>query len=499
MKNNIAITFSLLLAFVFVAFSCIQKSKVTPPNILFICVDDLRPQTGAYGEKYMVTPNLDQLASEGRLFNKHYAIVPTCGASRFSMLNAVYPKTREQLENSIFRKNLKSPTTKPESLVEVLKQGGYYTVGMGKISHSGDGLIYEKTDASAPVMELPNSWDEFHYNPGNWGKGDDAILGYAGGENRQSLFRQVPPYERGEVDDVGYPDGLMANLAVDQLDNLKNSKKPFFLAVGFFKPHLPFTAPAKYWDLYDEQNLPLAKVQNIPENTSRASFHNSSEFNKYEKGEERPDLDHPLSAGYSRLIRHAYFASVSYVDAQIGKVLDALKAKGLADNTIVVIWGDHGWHLGDQSIWGKHTLSEYSLRSTLIIKAPGMKDPGKPSNAVVESIDIFPTLMELVGLRVPDFVDGKSLSNIIDDSQGRSDGIAFGYYRNGLSLRTDRYRLTRYFREQQPTIELYDYKIDPHESNNVAAKRPLIVDSLMMILKNGNSHLYEKKSVDKVQ
>jgi len=351
------------------------------PNILFIAVDDLRPQLGAYGKDFMITPNMDRLAGEGRLFRHHYVTVPTCGSSRYALLTGQYPHNTAELGNDIFYKTTagergtrKHNVDSPESMVEAFRLNGYYTVGMGKISHSADGYVYGYTDTVSSIMELPNSWDEFHFNAGKWGNGWNAFFGYASGENRQSLNKEVKPYEAGKVDDDGYPDGLTANLAMDQLGKLKERSEPFFLAVGFFKPHLPFTAPKKYWDLYDEDKIPITNTHDIPANTSKASFHESGEFNQYKKGEEKAGLDHELSEAYARKVRHAYFAATSYVDAQIGKVLEALEENGLADNTIIVLWGDHGWHLGDERVWGKHTLSEYALKSALIIKTPDMPE-----------------------------------------------------------------------------------------------------------------------------
>src|SRR5690606_8671239 len=219
--------------------------------------------------------------------------------------------------------------------------------------------------------EMPHSWDEFLFDADKWGTGWNAFFGYADGSNRQGKKRQVKPYERADVEDTGYPDGITAAIAVEQLGLLAQRDQPFFLGVGFFKPHLPFTAPKKYWDLYEEDDIPLSPVPDLPENVHEASLQKMGEFNSYEAGEEKAALDQRFSDDYARKLRHAYYASVSYVDAQIGKVLDELERLGLADHTIVVLWGDHGWHLGDQRVWGKHTILETALKSPLIIKVPG--------------------------------------------------------------------------------------------------------------------------------
>jgi len=301
----------------------------------------------------------------------------------------------------------------------------------------------------------------------------------------------VKPYEMGNVDDTGYPDGLTAELAIKKLKELSVKGKPFFLGVGFFKPHLPFNSPKKYWGLYDENEIPLAPYPGIPENVNLASLHNSGEFNGYKLGEEKPSINHPVTDEYARKIRHAYFASISYIDAQVGKLLDELEKEGLAENTIIVIWGDHGWHLGDQRMWGKHTIFERALKSAFIIKAPNNISSGKTVDKVVSTIDMYPTLMELCGVKTPFETDGKSLVSIMKKPDLQHwENASYGYFRNGISLRTNRYRLTRYFRKQEPVIELYDHQTDPYESRNIALENPEIVEQLMPLLEKGNTGLY---------
>ena len=294
------------------------------------------------------------------------------------------------------------------------------------------------------------------------------------------------------MDDLGYPDGLTAQLAIKKLRELKDSSQPFFLGVGFFKPHLPFTAPKKYWDLYDEDKIPLAKNPEKPQHVANASLQESGEFNGYELGEEKAGLDHVLSNEYARKIKHAYYAAASYSDAQIGLILNELKALELDQNTIVIVWGDHGWHLGEQQIWGKHTLFENALNSALIFKIPGSK-VSKIDNSIVESVDIYPTLMELVGVEKPNNLDGESFASLLNSKNSQKGNVAYSYYHNGISMRTDRYRLTKYFREAEPTIELYDHQTDPLESINIAAGNPELVANLMPILEEGNTGLYDKK------
>ncbi len=467
-----------------------------PPNVLFLFIDDLRPELHCYGDTLMHTPHLDRLAGEGVLFRNQFVTVPTCGASRYGLLAGLLPRSMTALSNEACRRLIgEAPEhAAPETFVERLRRHGYYTVGIGKISHYADGRVYpyDGTPAGAP-LELPHSWDEMLFDAGKWGTGWNAFFGYADGSNRNARHGLVKPYERAEVPDEGYPDGLTARLAVSKLKELAGKKQPFFLAVGFFKPHLPFNAPARYWDLYDESRLPLTPVPDIPEGVNPASLHNSGEFNAYRAGEEHPSLEHPVSDAYARRLRHAYFAAVSYVDAQAGKVLAALDSLGLAGNTVVVVWGDHGWHLGDDRVWGKHTLFEWALRSVFLVRAPGMAR-GAVCDKVVSSVDVYPTLMELCGIDDTLPTDGRSLVPLLHDpADPRWHEQAFSYYRHGISMRTERYRLTRYFRKAQPVTELYDHLTDPYESRNLAAERTEVVDSLLQLWKHGNTGLYEDK------
>lgn len=467
------------------------KVENSKPNVLFICCDDLRPELGCYGKTYIHSPNIDKLAASGALFPNQFAQIPTCGASRCSMLTGMLPKTTGYLSNEACKTFIsgKPETKDPETFIHHLRRNGYYTVGIGKISHYVDGLLYGYTDPVGTEYELPHSWDEMLFNPAKWGTGWNAFFGYADGSNRQSRNRQVKPYEMGNVDDMGYPDGYTAQLALKKLDELAMKDKPFFLAVGFFKPHLPFNSPKKYWDLYDESKLPLSPNPFIPENVNKASLHNSGEFNGYKLGDEEASLDGPVSDAYARKLRHAYFACISYTDAQVGKLLDELDKLGLSKNTVVVLWGDHGWHLGDQLVWGKHTIFERALKSAFIIKAPG-KPKGEVISKVVSAVDIYPTLMELTGVEMPHQTDGTSLVPLLNNPLQNWEEASFGYFKNGISLRTKRYRLTKYFRTQQPVVELYDHQKDPNETKNIAAENPEIVEQLLPLWEKGNTGLY---------
>lgn len=462
-------------------------------NVLFIFVDDLRPELGCYGNNYIQSPNLDKLASEATVFKKQFVTVPTCGASRASILTGMLPRSLNDLSNDAMEHKKAAAVEKgvPESFVEALKNKGYYTVGIGKISHSPDGYIYKYLSPKGTEMELPKSWNEMLLDAGKWGTGWNAFFGYANGDNRNKLKGMVKPYENSAVDDESYPDGLTAKLAVSKLRELAGKDQPFFLGVGFFKPHLPFNAPKKYWDLYDESKIALTPSPELPLNVNQASFHQSGEFNGYRLGAEKASLSNPLSDAYARKLRHAYYASVSYVDAQIGKVIGELKKMNLDKNTVVVVWGDHGWHLGDDRVWGKHTISEYALRSPLIIKIPGS---GQAScDKIVSSVDVYPTLMDLCHIKPAYKTDGKSLVPLLNNPNDKSwNNVAYSYFRKGISLRTDNYRFTRYFRKEAPVDELYDHRSDPYENINIAGGNQAIVQRMVPIWSRGNTGLYNK-------
>ncbi len=472
-----------------------KKKTLKNPNVLFICVDDLRSELGCYGNDYIKSPNLDRLADSGSLFTRHYVNVPTCGASRQSLLSGQLPVSVAHTRNSITAETVsgQAETEIPETFIHHLKRNGYYTVGIGKITHHPDGYVYGYMEPPSDKLELPHSWDEMLLDDEKWGSGHNAFFGYADGSNRNTLNKEVKPYEMADVPDEGYPDGLTAKLAIKKLNKLKDKGQPFFLGVGFFKPHLPFTAPKKYWDMYNRDELPVAPFVAIPENSSKASLHGSGEFNQYKLGEEKASLNTPMSDDYSRKMRHAYYACISYVDAQIGKLMEELERLELAENTIVVVWGDHGWHLGDHLVWGKHTVFERALQSAFIIRAPNISGPKNTIKNVVSTVDVYPTLMELCGVEMPHTTDGKSLVSFMNNKSSiqNSEEAAYSYFRNGISLRTDRYRLTKYFREQQPGIELYDHQNDPNETKNIAAENPKVIEQLMPLWEKGNTGLYE--------
>ena len=469
------------------------RSTLTP-NILFISVDDLRPELGINGNRVVKSPNIDQLAREGSFFSRHYVQVPTCGASRYSLMTGLRPRKRIHIDNRVFYREManKNEEQRPESFVHHFKRNGYNTVGIGKLSHSVDGLVYGYEEKPSDLKEMPHSWDRFVFNPGKWKTGWNAFFAYANGENRQSLNGLVKPYESADVTDEGYPDGLILESALKELRKLKAQQKPFLLGVGFFKPHLPFNAPKKYWDLYDRSSIPIASDPFIPQNVHPNSVGKMGEFYNYKLSDEKPTLDQSVSDVYARKLIHAYYASVSFIDHLIGELLLELKSLELDKETIVVLWGDHGWHLGNDRKWGKHSLFERSLKSALIVKIPGVNHASKEINTIVETVDLYPTLLDFCGIAKPYELDGKSLVELIQTGKSNHPNQAFGFWKNGVSLKTDRYRVTKFFREEEPKIELYDHLLDSEENVNIAFDSQKIVDSLMPVLEKVTPEFYFK-------
>ena len=468
------------------------KKEKLGPNVLFIAVDDLRTELGTYGNATVKSPNMDALARSGSIFTHHYVQVPTCGASRHALLTGMRPSKPIHLKNNAIEEEISMQPEKsvPETFIHRFKREGYHTVGIGKISHSADGLVYGYEEEPSNIRELPHSWSELLFDSGKWKNGWNAFFGYASGENRQSLKRQVKPYEAADVDDEGYPDGLTTRLAISKLRELKNNKKPFFMGVGFFKPHLPFNAPKKYWDLYNRDSIEVSRNGNIPENINLASLQKNGEFNQYALGDEKATLDHSVSDAYAKKLRHGYMASISYIDAQIGQLISELKALELDKNTIVVIWGDHGWHLGDQRIWGKHTLFENALKSTLIVNSPRISKQEQRIETIVESVDIYPSLLELCDIPLKHTIDGESFVPLLKGKKSNEMELAYGYFKNGITVRTPKYRLTKYYRQEQPVVELYDHNDVSIEKENIAIKQPEVVKRLMPLLEKGNTGLY---------
>jgi arylsulfatase A-like enzyme len=451
-------------------------SHAAPPNVLFIAVDDLRPELGCYGESHMVTPHIDTLASQGRMFRNHYVAVPTCGASRYCLLTGLKPVSGTHSTNDAFNLMPTSLPAQPESWVDLLRRNGWHTVSLGKFTHEPDGYrwsdsgTYDIGRNSATFPDMRFSWNEILYDHDKWGAQRYPLFAYANGTGRVSGVS--PAWESGtdaqgqSLPDEAYPDGQMAHAAIDKLREFAEDGTRFCLAVGFFKPHLPFNAPKAYFDLYNPATLPAPSPLVPPTGANSSTLTNSGEINTYTDRSDRAKL------------RHAYFACVSYVDAQIGKVLAELDALGLADNTIVVIWGDHGWRLDDYGGIGKHSLLERALESPLIIRPPASLRPeiyaGIPAGGVVETIDIYPTIAELCGLTAPASAVGSSLVPMLRNPFAPGKNHAYSRWGTLTTIRTPDWRLIN----TSGDYDLYNLSSFRYEVADVSASNPAVVSSL---------------------
>lgn len=432
------------------------------PNVLLICVDDLRPELNCYGVDYIHSPNIDRLAETGRLFKRHYVQAPTCGASRYALLTGKYGSASN---DALFQRieGVSSPT-----MPEWFREAGYITVSVGKVSHHPGGMGGPDWDDEA-IPEMPNAWVRSVMPVGDWQHPRGAMHGLAHGEIRKDA-KDMDLFQSEEGYDDIYPDGLITETALQELNELAaaSDTEPFFLAVGIIRPHLPFGAPAKYMRHYTDAELPPIPHPEKPE--GETTWHKSGEFMKYNRWGRDPNQD----TDFATEVRKHYAACVSYADQQAGRLLDKLEELGVAKDTIVVLWGDHGWHLGEHAVWGKHTLFEESLHSPLIVRYPGMPAIGEKTNAIVESADIFPTLCELAGLEMPDFTDGRSLQPILEKPDSEGDP-AISYFRNNSkTIRTDEYRLVVHPKGE----ELYRFGEGGSSGENIAAENPEIVAEL---------------------
>jgi iduronate 2-sulfatase len=457
---------------------CTQVSdEQTDPglNVLFIAIDDLRNDLGALGVDYIHTPNLDAFAESGRLFSRHYVQVPTCGSSRAALLRGKRADSPRYLPNTVIRDTHEEWAQ--QSLPAVFRRHGYQTLSLGKITHYPGGLTGEGW-AEGPE-ELPGVWDRVWVPDSPWETPEDMMHGYANGVPRDR--GESPTWESYDGPDTSYPDGWVANDAIETLQELASSDEPWFFAVGFFKPHLPFAAPLKYFELYQTEDIPEPEDTQIQ--PSPSSWHGSGEMmNNYGQHPGDPNEDRQ----YARQLRHAYAAATTYVDTQIGKVLDELYELGLHRNTIVVIWSDHGFALGEQGIWGKHSLYEAALKAPVLITYPGISQPGAISSAVVETVDLFPTLTDLAGLPEPDGLHGFSLREQLEQPDAISQKGAIAHWTNGQStIRTDEWRLIVHQPEDEiEGFELFDFRSDENGIRVDPDQNRDVVDELLQQLEN---------------
>lgn len=457
--------FPLILLFLACGLSAASHAAPERPNVLFISIDDLRNEIGALGVAHAKTPAMDAFAATARVFSRHYVHAPTCGASRCALLRGRYPDEPQYLQNHAVLATHKSWGA--DSLPTTFRRQGYQTLSLGKIGHFPGGRT-GKGWADGPE-ELPGAWDRCWVPESPWKTPESMMHGYANGVARRP--GKSPPLEAFDGPDTAYPDAWVAAEAVKTLHDLAASDQPWFFAVGFFKPHLPFNAPKRWFDLHTAE-IPAPPNPNQPAWPS--SWHNSGEFrNNYGHAGRDPAKD----PAYAAELRRAYSASVSYVDAQVGRVLDALKEHRMDQNTVVVLWSDHGFLLGEHAVWGKHCLFEEALRAPLMIRHPGIASPGTTSTAIVETVDVFPTLADLCGLKPPASLDGKSLRPQLENPATPSSKPARAFWTAGQqSVRTDRWRLITGNKGKR--VELFDYQTDPHETRNHAADHPAVVAEL---------------------
>ncbi|GAB4181995.1 MAG: sulfatase [Terrimicrobiaceae bacterium] len=464
MKNKTLLTLAALCPLSASLAASDKSPEVVRPNILFISVDDLRCSIGTYGDNVAKTPSLDKLASESARFDRHYVNFPICIPSRVALLTGARPeRTRQGYGPHIWPK-----IEGIQPMGTFFTSQGYWTASLGKIWHWYEGSQDERFD----------KFDWNYYPPGG---NNFAVLP----ENRKSESRKAVAFERGEAPEADYPDAMITDAAIAKLDELsKDPSKPFLLMVGYLKPHLPFNAPAKYWDLYDPSKLPKPANPRFPVG---APDYAHNDYNDLAGYRDIPKAPEPLDRNLAENLVHGYYACVSFIDAQIGRLLEALENSGLADNTIVVLWSDHGWHLGDQSLWSKNTNFEITARSPLIIRAPGVTRPGSVPNAIAESVDIFPTLVELCGIKPPAILDGDSLVPVLRDPGAslpeqaayhvvvrwvEAPGKPWKLPIVGRAVRNDRFRLVEWHKGWEDggvvARELYDYDTDPDEKRNLA-------------------------------
>lgn len=464
-------------------------------NILFIAVDDLRPELSCFGKTKLHTPNIDRLAARGVQFDRAFCQVPICMPSRASLLSGIRPDDtwRDRIAQMC-------PNGEP-SLPHYLRRAGYTTVSIGKVYH------YNDDDEAAWTQRYKDTFGEADYTC------EGYCAGYQLTENQRKLhnFRkqfsgadvELPPrWECAEAPDSAYPDGIVAGRAIAVLGELDRDDPPFFLAAGFYRPHLPWAVPRKYWDLYDRNDVDLADNPFFPRNgIGKSDLSDFTHYGDDDLGDTFSDFgrygdtDFPvLSEAKQRECVHGYWASVSFVDAQIGKVLDELERLGIADDTVVVLWSDNGWHLGEHKLWSKVTSFEESTRVPMLIAGPEAA-AGTRTESLAELVDLYPTLCDLTGLEIPGHVEGTSLVPLLANPAQPWKSAVFSRLWDASTVRTERYLLTHYGEASAEgdirhlpnaaQVELFDLEADPGENDNVAAQQPEVVEELMALMEGG--------------
>ena len=487
---------SIALMFLFLVSNpgCMQLDQAQPPNILFISIDDLRPALGAYGDRYAISPHIDALAQEGFVFNQAFCQSAVCAPSRASLMTGLRPdSTRVWHLGDKFREINPATVTMPQ----YFSKFGYHTVNLGKIFHN--------------YMPDSVSWDEPDLRPSRYLKPDwigrDGETFYISEEvnNSQAIKRDSllklrpvryadgwntgPAWEAADVHDTMYYDGAQTALAIRTLTRLASKKQPFFMGLGFFRPHLPFAVPKKYWDLYDPATIPLAENPALPQGSPTFTMNSMYELRHYDGFNHigHPTSSYQMGEDTVRTLRQGYYASVSYVDALIGQLINHLIDLDIYDNTIIILWGDHGWKLGDLNSWGKMTNYQIDLHVPMIIRTPDQSFRGRSSDALVELVDIFPSLCELASIDVPDYLQGTSFVPLIENPELPWKEAVFSQFHRrpkvsadggrymGYSIVTEEYHYIEWYewdhergmRGNYRTAELYDRISDPHETLNL--------------------------------
>jgi len=456
------------------------------PNVLFIAIDDMKPLISAYGEA-IPTPAMDRIAAQGTTFLNAHCQQAVCGPSRASLMTGMRPDFTQVWDLKTMIRDINPMIV---TIPQYFRDKGYHSAGVGKIYDPRS--VDKGADAKSWSQPYRQTWHlkynaktgkpAAHYqNETSRALAAEAEAQGKKGWNSVNKYllknNAWPVVESVDVPDDAYDDGAIGAYAVKELSKLKRLNKPFFFAVGFKKPHLPFVAPKKYWDQFDPAAIDLAPFQRQALNSPKIAYHTSPELRSYNGIPAEGDLDEATQ----RTLIHGYYACIAYIDAQIGTILDELEAQGLADNTIVVLWGDHGFHLGDHGLWCKHTNFENATRVPLIISAPN-SPKNQQSTMPVELTDLFPTLCELAGIETPANLDGVSLAPTVLKQQNDIRDFAVSQYPRpkhmGYTLRTERFRYVAWYQNQgdeaadghtaPASTELYDYKLDPNETRNLA-------------------------------
>ena len=474
---------------------CSKKQNLVKPNILFVSIDDLRPSLGVYDDPVAITPNIDQFASEGTTFRQTFCQAAVCAPSRASLMTGVRPdSTRVWHLGNKFRKINPEAVTMPQ----YFSKHGYYTVNIGKIFHN--------------YMPDSISWDEPDLRPSRYLKpewlGRDGETFYISEEvarsqeiRRKELLKKRPKryadgwntgpaWEAADVHDTMYYDGSQNELVKKTLSRISKKKEPFYMGLGFFRPHLPFVAPKKYWDLYAPNKIPLAENPKLPENAPLFTMNSMYELRHYDGFNHigHPTSDYRMSEDTARILKHGYYASVSYVDKLFGDLVKHMKDLGIYENTIIIVWGDHGWKLGDHNSWGKMTNFNIDLQVPMIIRYPNQEKRGAQTFGLTELVDIFPTLCDLAGIEVPNYMQGTSLVPLMKNPDQPWKQAAFSQFHRrpkvsadgnrymGYSINTNESHYIEWYEWDHKsgtkgdfvTAELYDRKNDPTETINIA-------------------------------